>query len=421
VTASDARLRDDVEAAAVAAADALADLSAELERRGPWCGSVPAGRYGPLRVLAAPVWVATVTGLVDAGGLDRLRGRTVSRGYLHRLVAELAAAADQPTGRNCMPGHEELGAVLGRPTKAAKLAAMTLMTPAARARTQARIERDRARQVTNAVNVLKAAGLLVCVEDGRMLSCTERLELYANGVDRRYARAVYALTLPRTTPTTSPAVDNPAGNPAPSDPVFGPPRSGKEGTYPSDSLEVFPSFQQKNSRSTADCAPTAAGGEPRLPAEHPEQAAAARRPAPKRRRSLWELTAEQYRFLIDLRAALPGQLRGASLRRLAGCTNRFWLLGWDAASVAAAVLEVYERARRPLPGYRPGNPAAWLGWVLRQVDHTLSPAVRRYADWAQAADTEECPHRQPGGARISVLTGQPKCPLCRHAAPTDQQ
>lgn len=106
--------------------------------------------------------------MIDAAELDGLRGPTVSRDYLHRLVDELAAAADYLTGRNCMPGHEE--------------AAMALMTPAARARAQARFDRDRARQVTNALNVLKASGVLVGVEEGRMLTYVEKVELYANGV-----------------------------------------------------------------------------------------------------------------------------------------------------------------------------------------------------------------------------------------------
>lgn len=66
--------------------------------------------------------------------------------------------------------------------------------------------------------------------------------------------------------------------------------------------------------------------------------------------------------------ALPGQLGGESVRKLAGTTKRFWEAGWDALSVAAAVIDLYETHGRRFPTYRPGNPAAWLGWALRQVD-----------------------------------------------------
>jgi hypothetical protein len=345
--------------------------------------------------------------MIDAGVLDELRGNTVSEDYLHRLVDELAAAADHLTGRACMPGHEELGAKLGRPTKRAKMAAMALMTPAARQRTQGRIDRDRARQVTNAINVLKAATLLVCVEEGRMLTAVEKIELYANGVDRRYARAVYALTLPRP---VMPVDNSASAGPAP-EPIFGPPRSGKELTHSSDSLIVFTSVQNNNSVSKPDCAQPKTNNN-RHKAEHLKYDAATRRPAPKRR-ALWEIPEDLYAFVIALRKALPMQLSGASPRKLASTTKRFWKAGWDALSVASAVTDLYDRDGRQLPHYRPGNPAAWLGSALKQIDHTTTPQIRRYDDWAAAAETEPCPHQQPGGARISIITGKPKCPICR--------
>lgn len=82
--------------------------------------------------------------------------------------------------------------------------------------------------------------------------------------------------------------------------------------------------------------------------------------------------------------------------------------------MAAAVVDLYDTLGRRFPTYRPGNPAAWLGWALRQVDHLLTPAVRRYDSWAsQQAETELCRHEWPVGARISIITGQPKCPMCR--------
>jgi len=347
--------------------------------------------------------------MIDAGHLDELRGRVVSRDYLHRLVEGLAAAADYLTGRNCMPGHEELGATLGRPIKPARLAMMAVMTPAARARAQARIDRDRARQVTNALAVLKAAGLLVCVEEGRMLTYLEKVELYANGVDRRYARAVYALTLPRT----AKPVDNRLAGKLAAQPIFGPPRSGKRSSYPSDSFVAFQSLREENLESKAACG-WPLGTLRRLTAENREKDDAPRRPAPKRR-ALWELDREHYAFVVALRKALPGQLGGESVRKLAGTTKRFYELGWDALSVAAAVVDLYDHLGRRFPTYRPGKPAAWLGWALRQVDHTITPAIRRYDKWAEAASGAElCRHDWPGGARVSVVTGKPKCPSCRH-------
>ena len=98
----------------------------------------------PIRAVRAPEWAAAVHAMIDAGLLDGLRGRTVSRDYLHALVDALAAAADAGTGRNCMPGHEELGELLGRAVKPAKLALIACMRPAAAARAWARICRDRA-------------------------------------------------------------------------------------------------------------------------------------------------------------------------------------------------------------------------------------------------------------------------------------
>lgn len=66
---------------------------------------------------------------------------------------------------------------------------------------------------------------------------------------------------------------------------------------------------------------------------------------------------------------------GESVRKLAGTTKLFWEAGWDALSVAAEVVDLYDTLGRRFPTYRPGNPAAWLGWALRQVDHRLTPAV----------------------------------------------
>lgn len=406
MTASDAGVLG-LDRLVVAAADALADLSAEYERRGPWCCSVPAGSYSRIRAVHSPTWSTTLHQLIGAGELDELRGRIVSRSYLHRLVDELAAAADYGTGRNCMPGHEELGATLGRPTKPAKLAVLSMMSPAARARAQARIERDRARQVTNALGVLKAAGVLVCVEEGRMLTCVEKLELYANGVDRRYARAVYALTLPRTSkPVDNRTVEKPA-----TQRIFGPPRSGRDSLYSSDHLVVSDALSGRDLQSKASCGPPTPSNL-RLTAEHNNKAGAARRPAP-RRRALWELDREHYRFIVALRRALGDQLGGESVRKLAGTTKRFYDLGWDALSLAGVVVDVHDQLDRQLPGYRPRNPAAWLGWVLRHVDHTVTPALRRYDAQADQADNELCRHDWPGGARMSVVTGKPKCPSCR--------
>lgn len=246
-----------------------------------------------------------------------------------------------------------------------------------------------------------------------MLTYLEKVELYANGVDRRYARAVYALTLPRA---VKPVDNRPAGKLA-AQPIFGPPRSGRESSYPSDSLVAFQSLSDENSESNRTCGwPTTT--DRRLPAENDKKDGAARRLAPKRR-ALWELDREHYAFVVALRKALPGQLGGESVRKLAGTTKRFYELGWDALSVAAAVVDLYDTLGRRFPTYRPGKPAAWLGWALRQVDHTITPAIRRYDKWASAAaEAELCRHDWPGGARLSIVTSQPKCPHCRRTQST---
>ena len=362
-------------------------------------------------------WVPHVHALIDAGGLDESRGRTVSRDYLHRLVDELAAAADYSTGRNCMPGHEELGATLGRPTKTAVLARLTALTPTARARAEVRLQRDRARQVTNAIAVLIRTGLLVCVEEGRMLTYTEKIELYANGVNRRYARAVYALTLPHPSPLPlatagGKPVDNPTASKFPPTPIFGPPRSGLASSLSSVSLDVFGSGERRISESPAVWGqhPTTAH---RLTAEHNEKDGAARRPAPKRK-VFREIDPGLYVFVDALRKALPGQLSGVSPYKLACVTHRFWKAGWDAPTLTADILNVYDTTlHRPYPTYRPGNPAAWLGWVLKHLNPHHTPALRRYDTWSAAADQEPCPHGTPGGTRLSIITSRAKCPLCR--------
>lgn len=404
----------ELEAGVAAAADHLADLSALYERL-PYASSVTDGAYSRIRPVIAEAWALTLHLMIDDGELDELRGRMVSRRYLHALVEELAGRADFRTGRNCMPGHVELGAKLGRPIKAAKLAAMMLMTPTARAKAETRIHHDRTRQVYNAIEVLKAVGVLVCVEEGRILDYIDRMEQVANGSDRRRARAVYALTLPRARPL-APRPRKPAGNPAARGPapkpIFYTPRSGLSSSSSSDSLEAFQSLREMEFESEPTCGRRRVST-PRLTAVQQQQDAAPRRLAPKKRR-LWELEEGHFTLVVGLRKALPLQLGGVSVRKLAGATKRFYEAGWDALSVAAEVVDVYDMMGRRFPSYRPGNPARWLGWVLKQVDHTVTPAMRRYEDWAAAADTEPCPHDWPGGARLSIVTGQPKCPLCRH-------
>ncbi len=132
---------------------------------------------------------------------------------------------------------------------------------------------------------------------------------------------------------------------------------------------------------------------------------------------MWELEPGLYAFVVALRMALPEQLSGASVRKLAGTIKRFWEAGWDPLSVAESCHDVYVQDGKRFPTYRPGQPARWLGWVLKRVDVATAPALRRYDAWAAAADTEPCPHGEPGGARLSVITGRAKCPLCRAAAP----
>lgn len=404
----------ELERGVVAAADRLADASALYERL-PWGCSVPAGGYARIRTVRAAEWALAVHAMIESGGLDEERGRLVSRSYLHRLVDELAGEADWQTGRNCMPGHVELGARLGRPVKAARLAAMTRMSAAGRVQVEAQIAVNRARQVGNAVEVLIAAAVLHRVEDGRILPLLERLELWANGSHRRLARAVYALTLPLEIHLpAAPPVDNCPAVEVAAEPIFVSPRSGLASSSSSGSLIVSRSVERRNSESRPSCAQPGRQTT-RLPAGSDHEDAASRRPAPKRR-ALWELEPGLYAFVVALRTALPDQLSGVSVRKLAGTTKRFWNAGWDPLEVAASCREVYARDGKAFPTYRPGQPARWLGWVLKHVDVATTPALRRYEAWAAAADTQPCPHGEPGGARLSVITGRAKCPLCRAAA-----
>lgn len=406
----------ELERGVVAAADRLADASALYERM-PWGWSVPAGAYARIRtVRAAEQWAPAVRAMIERGELDEQRGRVVSRSYLHRLVDELAGEADWRTGRNCMPGHVELGAKLGRPVKAVRLAAMARMSAAARSKAEEQIALNRTRQVGNAIEVLIAADVLHRVEEGRILSLLERLELWANGSDRRVARAVYALTVPvEVRLSVALPVDNHAAAGVVAEPIFVSPRSGLASSFSSDSFVVFKSLERRNFESTPHCAQPGQDTS-RLTAGREQQDAASRRPAATRR-ALWELEPGLYAFVMALRTALPQQLGGVSVRKLAGTTKRFWEAGWDPLSVAESCREVYARDGKRFPTYRPGQPARWLGWVLKRVDVATTPALRRYEAWAAAADTEPCPHGQPGGARLSVITGRATCPMCRAAAP----
>lgn len=103
-------------------------------------------------------------------------------------------------------------------------------------------------------------------------------------------------------------------------------------------------------------------------------------------------------------------------------TKRFYELGWDALSVAAAVIDLTTPSAGGSPRTgRVSRRRGWLGWTLRQVDHTLTPAIRRYDSWADAAaEAEPCRHDWHGGARISIVTGQPKCPFCRRTTAGSQ-
>ncbi|MGI8458906.1 MAG: hypothetical protein ACR2LI_12450 [Propionibacteriaceae bacterium] len=408
-------LAAELERGVVAAADRLADASALYERM-PWGWAVPAGVYARIRTVRAAEWALAVHAMIEGGELDEVRGRLVSRSYLHRLVDELAGEADWQTGRNCMPGHVELGAKLGRPVKAARLAAMAAMSTAARAQAEAQIALNRTRQVGNAIEVLITAAVLHRVEDGRILPLLERLELWANGSHRRVARAVYALTVPvEARLNVASPVDNCPAPDVDAEPIFVSPRSGLDSSSSSDSLVAFRSVDRRNSESTPTCAQPGRHTA-RLAAGRDHEDAASRRPAAKRR-ALWELEPGLYAFVVALRTALPDQLSGVSVRKLAGTTKRFWEAGWAPLDVAESCREVYAQDGKAFPTYRPGQPARWLGWVLKRVDVATTPALRRYDAWAAAADTEPCPHGEPGGARLSVITGRARCPLCRAAAP----
>lgn len=405
--------------AVATATDALADLSAELEARGCYASSVPAGAYARIRpVHIFEQWLPAIHAHIDAGGLDARRDRIVSRDYLHRLVDALAPWADISTGRNCMPGHHTLGAQLARPNKRAPLPDRHGRDATDTAAYNA------ARHIHNALAILAAEGFVVCVEQGRLLNGMERLEEHANGSRRRRARSVYALTLPAAVPTprrparsTPPRAKHPVDNRPdprpPVRPVFHPPRRGNVSSSSSDTLLHLKALEDKNLKRTAGCA-TLTRPADRLTAPQQLTAATPWR-APKKRR-VWNLDWDLEAFAIDLQRCLPGQLRGVSTRRVAATTKRFWQAGWRAPELADELVHWYEKRDRPFPAYRPGNPPAWLGAIARDIDHTITPPVRRLLEHFDEADTELCPHEWPGGSRISRLTHVARCPQCRRNA-----
>jgi len=91
---------------------------------------------------------------------------------------------------------------------------------------------------------------------------------------------------------------------------------------------------------------------------------------------LWELEPGLYAFVVALRMALPEQLSGASVRKLAGTTKRFWEAGWDPLSVAESCHDVYVQDGKRFPTYRPGQagPVAGLGAQTRRRRHRARPA-----------------------------------------------
>ena len=391
------------------------------------------GMYSGVRaVVVATEWVPFVHSLIDAGELDGLRGRRFSRRFLHALVDELATYADWRTGRNCMPGHAALGAALARRPRAESRRdpkPSEWRTPA-----QAAAD-DAARHVRAAIaGVLVPAGVVVCVEQGHHLNGVERLEQWANGSRRRSARSVYALTLPRTArpprsarvllrrPSTCPQpapprrpVDNRPPTTTRAVRVFRSP-TGQIGSSSSSDLTVAledlktsisrpPSGRQKSRT--------------RPQADNNQEAAASRRPAPKRRRN-WEPDLGLYTLAMTLRQALPGLLGYERPLKLCATVKRFHELGWDVDTLVLDLHLAYRQLGKPFPTRRPNHPAAWLGWALKHLDIAATPPLRRYDADSHAADTEPCPHGVPGGARHSILHHAPWCPLCRAqaAAPT---
>ncbi len=390
----------------------------------PFCVAGPGVYSGVRAVVVATEWVPFVHALIDAGGLDGLRGRRFSRRFLHALVDALARYADWRTGRNCMPGHAALGAALARRPRAESRRdpkPCEWRTPA-----QAAVD-DAARHVRAAIaGVLVPAGVVVCVEQGHHLNGVERIEQWANNSRRRSARSVYALTLPRAArpqsarvllrrPGTRPhpaSPCRPADNRPPTTPgavsVF---RSPTGQTTTSSSSDLVVAFKNQE---TFVSRPTCGQHRPitRLPADDNQKAAAPRRPAPKRRRN-WEPDPGLYAFAMGLRRALPGQLGYERPLKLCATLKRFHELGWDVDTLVLDLHLAYRRLGKPFPTARPHHPAAWLGWALKHLDTTATPPLRRYDAHTHQADTEPCPHGVPGGALHSIVYHAPWCPLCR--------
>lgn len=380
-------------------------------------------------VRPASEWLPYCHALIDAGGLDELRGKKYSRQFLHAVIDELPRYGDWDTGRNVMPGHAALGAALARRPR--RQSRRTPNPSEWRTREQAAAD-DAARHVRGTINeVFIPAGLLARIELGHHLNGVERLQQWANGSRRREARSVYGLTLPRsarplhrrrdhdTRAQRSPVperlaasrpVDNRlTGNTDPQR-VFRSPRGIQVTSSSSSSLVA----SKRSIKPSSPACGTSEHSTTRHTAVNNVSTTAPRRPAPKSRR-FWEPEPELYTLAMGLRSALAGQLGYERPLKVAATLKRFWHLGWDVDSLVVDLHLVYQRLGKPFPTYRPNHPARWLGWALKQVDTTVTPPMRRYDAHAEAADSEPCPHGVPGGARHNIVIHGPRCPLCRSA------
>jgi hypothetical protein len=360
--------------------DRLADASARAELaglhqlQGGWAWNLPPGTYS-----ACPAWwgrrryLAEVEAVLASTAGDEARRKLVSIGCCQAVAAALADSADWRTGRNAMPGVDQLVEVTGWCR----------------------------RSVQYAIDALERLGCARRVAQGRnWLSRTERLQLWARGSQARSFRAVWALTMQPVG-----AVDNPK-----------PPRF-RTCTLPrrvevSSSSWPFAFGSSSENTSTCDCGRCRTTGLPATPREE-----AAPPPAStKHRRGRWD--DELIQLAIDLQRALPGQLAGERPARLAGSLSRFYRHGWSALGVESEIRQLYQRKQRPLPHTRPDRPFAWLAAVLRQLDPEENPALLEAVGRQTASHDAPCSHGVNAGERIQYKTGLMACPLCRaeHAA-----
>lgn len=312
---------------------------------------------------------------------DVCRQHSVDPDTVVAVARAHAAFADFRTGRGCAPTNARL----------VELTQCSLST------------------VQRARRALKALGLIVEQLRGRaFMSRAERLQAWRRGSSHRKVASVFALCSRRA-------------------------RGAKVGTRRQSMRLLSTSARPANVE--RDTPPGAWGlkthalsTSTHLRAETGNEEGASRPLMPKtsagRRAPRLDPAARRLAEALKLRLRW---LMGVPVSRLAPTLTRLARAGWTAKDVDRAIADVL--AARGYPGRVPRElrqPAAYLAWLLRQVDPADRPGAvddqLRAAERAQAAYERQlfigtpCPHGRPAGDVPSPRHGHLACPACRAAA-----